>query len=64
MAEAADVLAAPCERWRFHAHVELMRGCRGWQFAHGPGDASLFRGLHGEMEFLKPLLASPDTGPR
>ncbi len=34
----------PYERWRFHTYVELMRGCRGWQIAHGPGDASLFRG--------------------
>jgi hypothetical protein len=53
----------PYERWRFHAYVELMRGCRGWQFAHGPGDASLFRGLHGEMEFFKPVVASTDAGP-
>jgi len=53
----------PYERWRFHAYVELMRGCRGWQFAHGPGDASLFRGLHGEMEFMKPIVASNDSGP-
>ncbi len=32
-----------CEdvRWRFHVYVELMRGCRSWQMAHGPGDASL-----------------------
>lgn len=48
----------PYERWRFHTYVELMRGCRGWQIAHGPGDASLFRGLHGEMEFWKPIVAS------
>jgi hypothetical protein len=54
----------PYERWRFHAYVELMRGCRGWQFAHGPGDQSLFRGLHGELEFLKPIVASQDPGPR
>ncbi len=53
----------PYERWRFHTYVELMRGCRGWQFAHGPGDASLFRGLHGEMEFFKPIVASTDAGP-
>lgn len=53
----------PYERWRFHVHVELMRGARGWQVAHGPGDASLFRGLHGELEFLKPILVSPDAVP-
>lgn len=53
----------PYERWRFHAYVELMRGCRGWQIAHGPGDASLFRGLHGELEHLKPAMASRDVGP-
>ncbi len=53
----------PYERWRFHTFVELMRGCRGWQFAHGPGDASLFRGLHGELEFLKPIAYSADPGP-
>jgi hypothetical protein len=51
----------PYERWRFHTYVELMRGCRGWQVAHGPGDASLFRGLHGEMEFWKPIVASTDA---
>lgn len=54
----------PYERWRFHTYVELMRGCRGWQFAHGPGDASLFRGLHGEMEFFKPIVYSRDPGPK
>jgi hypothetical protein len=54
----------PYERWRFHLYVELMRGCRGWQFAHGAGDASLFRGLHGELEFFKPILASKDAGPK
>jgi hypothetical protein len=54
----------PYERWRFHAYVELMRGCRGWQIAHGPGDASLFRGLHGELEFMKPIAASTDLGPK
>ena len=50
----------PYERWRFHTYVELMRGARGWQIAHGPGDASLFRGLHGEMEFWKPVVASTE----
>src|SRR5206468_2486045 len=55
--------SVPYERWRFHTYVELMRGCRGWQIAHGPGDASLFRGLHGELEFFKPIVASKDAGP-
>lgn len=54
----------PYERWRFHTYVELMRGCRGWQIAHGPGDPSLFRGLHGEMEFWKPVVASMDAAPK
>jgi hypothetical protein len=54
----------PYERWRFHVYVELMRGCRGWQIAHGPGDQSLFRGLHGELEFWKPIVHSRDTGPK
>ncbi len=53
----------PYERWRFHAYVELMRGARGFQIAHGPGDASLFRGLGGELEGLKPALWSEDPGP-
>src|SRR5262249_55047102 len=54
----------PFERWRFHTFVELMRGCRGWQIAHGPGDPWLFRGLHGELERLKPAVYSRDTGPQ
>jgi hypothetical protein len=54
----------PYERWRFHVYVELMRGCRGWQIAHGPGDASLFRGLHGELEFLKPIVYAREAGPK
>ncbi len=54
----------PYERWRFHTYVELMRGARGWQIAHGAGDASLFRGLHGEMEFWKSIVASTDMGPQ
>jgi len=54
----------PYERWRFHVYVELMRGCRGWQIAHGPGDASLFRGLHAEMEYMKPIAYSQDPGPK
>ena len=52
----------PYERWRFHVYVELMRGCRGWQIAHGPGDSSLFRGLRGELEYLKPAIAAADHG--
>jgi hypothetical protein len=54
----------PYERWRFHAFTELMRGCRGWQIAHGPADASLFRGLHGELERMKPYAYSSDPGPQ
>lgn len=54
----------PYERWRFHVYVELMRGCRGWQIAHGPGDASLFRGLHAELEAMKPIAYSQDPGPK
>lgn len=53
----------PYERWRFHVFVELMRGCRGWQIAHGPGDQSLFRGLHAEMEFMKPIIYSQEPAP-
>lgn len=56
--------SVPYERWRFHVFVEMMRGCRGWQVAHGTGDASLMRGLHGEVEFMKPILASADPGPK
>lgn len=54
----------PYERWRYHVYVEMMRGARGWQIAHGPGDASLFRGLHGEIEFWRPILASENAGPK
>ena len=53
----------PYERWRFHTFVELIRGCRGWQFAWGPGDQSLFRGLHAEVKALEPALYSKDRGP-
>ncbi|MEO8361474.1 MAG: hypothetical protein ABI672_15685, partial [Vicinamibacteria bacterium] len=53
----------PYERWRFHVYVELMRGARGFQIAHGPGDVSLFRGLGGELDGLKPVLWSTDPGP-
>lgn len=56
--------SVPYERWRFTTYVELMRGARGWQIAHGPGDQSLFRGLHAEMEFFKPIAYSTDPGPR
>ncbi len=56
--------SVPYERWRFHVFVELMRGCTGWQIAHGPGDASLFRGLHGELEFFKPIVYSQDAAPK
>jgi hypothetical protein len=51
------------ERWRYHVFVEMMRGCRGWQIAHGPGDQSTFRGLHAEMEFMKPIIYAQDMGP-
>ncbi|MHB9110600.1 MAG: hypothetical protein ACYDCO_26400 [Armatimonadota bacterium] len=54
----------PYERWRFHTYVELMRGCRGWQYAHGPGDQSLFRGLHAEMKAMEPVVYSKDKGPQ
>ena len=53
----------PYERWRYHVWVELMRGARGWQLAHGPGDASTYRGLHAEMEQFKPALYSKTTPP-
>ena len=56
--------SVPYERWRFHTYVELMRGCRGWQIAHGPGDASLFRGLHGEMELLEADRRLARAGPQ
>lgn len=53
----------PYERLRFHTYVELMRGCRGWQMAHGVGDLSLFRGLHAELDYLAPATFSSDPGP-
>jgi hypothetical protein len=53
----------PYERWRFHAFVEMMRGCRGWQFAHGPGDQSLFRGLHAELQSMEPVFYAKERGP-
>lgn len=55
--------SVPYERWRFHVLVELMRGARGWQLAHGPGDASTLRGLHGEVEALRPALESAAPAP-
>jgi hypothetical protein len=55
--------SVPYERWRFHAFVELLRGARGWQIAHGPADESTLRGLHGEIESLRPALSSGDAGP-
>lgn len=53
----------PFERWRYHVWVEMMRGARGWQLAHGPGDASTYRGLHAEMEQFKPILYSKAATP-
>ena len=55
--------SVPFERWRFHAFVELMRGARGWEIAHGPADATMLRGLHAELDSLKAVVASPDPGP-
>jgi hypothetical protein len=55
--------SVPYERWRFHTFVELMRGARGWQMAHGPADPSLFRGLRGELRLLEPAAYSSDAGP-
>src|SRR5262245_12363177 len=53
----------PFERWRYHVYVELIRGARGWQVAHGPGDASTFRGLHAELRRLQPALYSTEKPP-
>ncbi len=55
--------SVPYERWRFHTFVELMRGARGWQTAHGPSDATTLRGLHGELTALEPAVYSQDAGP-
>jgi hypothetical protein len=52
--------SVPYERWRYHVFVELMRGARGWQIAHGPGDASLMRGLHAELKHLEPAIYSKE----
>lgn len=54
----------PYERWRYHVWVEMMRGARGWQMAHGPSDPTTFRGLHAEMEYIKPAAYSRDLGPK
>ena len=55
--------SVPYERWRYHVFVELMRGARGWQIAHGPGDASTFRGLHAELRHLQPAIYSTEKPP-
>ena len=55
--------SVPFERWRFHTLVELMRGARGWQFAHGPSDASMMRGLHAEIDSLKEAAVSVEPTP-
>jgi hypothetical protein len=55
--------SVPYERWRYHVFVELMRGARGWQLAHGPGDSSTFRGLHAELRHLQPALYSREKVP-
>ena len=54
--------SVPYERMRYHLFVELMRGARGWEFIHGPADVSLLRGLHGEVEFMKPIVYSNEPG--
>lgn len=56
--------SVPFERWRYHVYVELIRGARGWQIAHGPGDASTMRGLHAELEHLKPAIYSTEQPPQ
>lgn len=55
--------SVPYERWRYHVYVELVRGARGWQVAHGPGDASTFRGLHAELRHLRPAIYSREKPP-
>jgi hypothetical protein len=55
--------SVPYERWRYHVYVELMRGVRGWQIAHGPGDSSTFRGLHAELRCLQPAIYSREKPP-
>ncbi len=55
--------SVPYERWRYHVYVELMRGARGWQIAHGPGDPSLLRGLHAELRHVQPFVYSKEKPP-
>ena len=55
--------SVPYERWRYHVFVELMRGTRGWQLAHGPADPSTFKGLHGELRHLQPAIYSREVPP-
>jgi hypothetical protein len=55
--------SVPYERWRYHVLVELIRGARGWQVAHGPGDASIMRGLHAELRRLQPAIYSGEQPP-
>ena len=55
--------SVPYERWRYHVYVELMRGARGWQVAHGPGDPSVFRGLQAEVRHLHPFIYSHEKTP-
>jgi hypothetical protein len=55
--------SVPYERWRYHTFVELMRGVRGWQVAHGPGDSSTFRGLHAELRHLQSFVYSREKPP-
>lgn len=53
----------PYDRWRFHTWVEMMRGARGWQMAHGPNDPSLYRGLRAELDYITPALYSQEPQP-
>lgn len=55
--------SVPYERWRYHVFVELMRGARGWQLAHGPGDPSTFRGLHAELRHVQAAIYSHEKPP-
>ena len=63
LAAAADVRGRALRALAFHVFVELMRGSRGWQIAHGPGDASTFRGLHAEMTLMQPIVFSKEKVP-
>lgn len=53
----------PYDRWRFHTWVEMMRGARGWQMAHGPSDPSLNRGLRAELDYITPAIYSKEPKP-